>query len=376
MNTTPNIPTLAKRLLFFSGGTALRTTTQALVRNGHDSIHLITPFDSGGSSAAIRKEFAMPAVGDIRNRLMALADPSGDPAIFALFAHRLPKDSDRAGLRLELNRLTDGTHPLALPVPDPARGTILDLLRLFRERMPEDFDLRGASIGNLVLTAGYLTGGRRLAPAIEIFSRLVRARGTVRPTVDQDLHLAVRLENGRIVTGQHNITGKETAPLTSPVRDIWLTPAPDNAAPMQAVIPDEIRRDIAEADLICYPMGSFYSSIVANLLPDGVGRAVAANACPKIFVPGTGLDPEATGLDVAGQALLLRRYLEASGAPTGSTVLDAILLDTENGHYPGGVDTTKIKNLGIEILDRPLVTTASAPALDGERLSTILLSLA
>lgn len=375
MNASPPPPSPLKRLLFFSGGTALRSTAQALVRNGHDSIHLITPFDSGGSSAAIRKGFAMPAVGDIRNRLMALADPLGDPAISALFAHRLPKDADRAGLRLELDKLANGKHPLAR-LPDSARGTILDLLRLFRERMPEDFDLRGASVGNLVLTAGYLTSGRRLAPAIDIFSELVRAHGTVRPTVDQDLHLAVRLDNGHVVTGQHNITGKEAAPLTSPIRDIWLTPAPNDATPVHAAISDEINRNIAEADLICYPMGSFYSSIVANLLPDGVGRAVAANNCPKIFVPGTGPDPEIPGLNVAQQAVLLGRYLEASGAPSESNVLDAILLDTKNGHYPGGVDTKKIKNLGIEILDRPLVTEASTPALDGERLSTILLSLA
>jgi hypothetical protein len=45
-----------------------------LCRFTHNSIHLISPFDSGGSSAVIREAFDMMAVGDIRNRLMSLAD--------------------------------------------------------------------------------------------------------------------------------------------------------------------------------------------------------------------------------------------------------------------------------------------------------------
>ena len=45
----------APRILFFSGGTALRETSRKLVRHTRNSIHLVTPFDSGGSSAVIRQ---------------------------------------------------------------------------------------------------------------------------------------------------------------------------------------------------------------------------------------------------------------------------------------------------------------------------------
>ncbi|MFW5836578.1 MAG: 2-phospho-L-lactate transferase CofD family protein, partial [Desulfovibrionaceae bacterium] len=87
------IPELGPRILFFSGGTALRELSREIIRYTHNTIHLITPFDSGGSSAKLREAFHMPAVGDIRNRLMALADTSltGNPAIFNFFAHRFPK---------------------------------------------------------------------------------------------------------------------------------------------------------------------------------------------------------------------------------------------------------------------------------------------
>ena len=84
------------RPLFFSGGTALRRLSQELVHYTHNSVHIITPFDSGGSSAKLRRAFHMPAVGDLRNRLLALADrsPSGDPAMCRLAASRFPATGD------------------------------------------------------------------------------------------------------------------------------------------------------------------------------------------------------------------------------------------------------------------------------------------
>ena len=67
-------PEVGPRILFFSGGTAMRGLSRKLKRYTHNSTHLITPFDSGGSSAKLRDAFDMLSIGDIRNRLVALAD--------------------------------------------------------------------------------------------------------------------------------------------------------------------------------------------------------------------------------------------------------------------------------------------------------------
>src|SRR6056297_3176333 len=85
-------PAQGPKILFFSGGSALRAVSQRLIEYTYNSVHIITPFDSGGSSAMLRQAFGMPAVGDIRNRLMALTDErvQGNDAVFNLFAHRLP----------------------------------------------------------------------------------------------------------------------------------------------------------------------------------------------------------------------------------------------------------------------------------------------
>lgn len=370
-------PELGPRVLFFSGGTALRSTSQEIIRYTHNSIHLITPFDSGGSSAVIRKMFAMPAVGDIRNRLMALADQSvkGNPEIFELFAHRLPKNLGQTKLHQELVRMSAGQHPLVSRIPDPMRKIIRNHFHQFLERMPPDFDLKGASIGNLVLTAGYLTNRRQLDPVIYIFSKLVQVCGTVRPTINKDLHMAVKLEDGRVIVGQHNITGKEVEPLSSPIKDVWLTKNLQSEEPVGATIREKVKKHIAGADLICYPIGSFYSSVAVNLLPQGVGKAVANNPCPKVFVPNTIADPEAAGLSVAAQIRTLKNHLRQSGAPKGNHVLDFVIVDSRNGEYPGGLNRSGIQDQGVTIIDCPLISNTTKGVINEHRLTEVLLSL-
>ena len=73
--------------------------------------------------------------------------------------------------------MIDSRHELIKGIPDPMRKIIRHHLRMFREQKPRDFDLRGASIGNLILTSGYLENERHLDPVIYIFSHLVRVRG-------------------------------------------------------------------------------------------------------------------------------------------------------------------------------------------------------
>ncbi len=134
---------------------------------------------------------------------------------------------------------------------------------------------------------------------------------------------------------------------------------------------------IAEADLICYPMGSFYSSIIANLLPEGVTEAISSNHCPKVYIPNTGTDPEQYGLSLTDCVGSLRDYLTRGAPPIQPTedVLNFVVVDAQNAAYPGGVKTEEIRTLGVSIIDTPLVTTASAPYIDPEALISVLLSL-
>lgn len=332
----------------------------------------------------IRKAFRMPAVGDLRNRLTALADPGfpGQPAVYSLFSYRMSQDQSQHKLRQELHAMCQGTHPLLLDISDPMRSIMQHHLRYFFKKMPEDFDLRGASVGNLLLAASYLESGRRLAPALSIYSRLISVRGGVIPILERDLHLVAELEGGERILGQHLLTGKECPEITAKILRLYLT---DDLAEGREIHVESdlmVRDEIRQADLICYPMGSFYTSLIANLLPEGVGSAVAAAPCPKVFVPNTVRDSESIGLGVKDMVTRLLSYLKRDrpGIHTHD-LLNYVLLDQDldiySESYPGPLDDEYLASmLGVRVIRCRLVSNRSRPFIDPDLLAEQLISMA
>jgi CofD-related protein of GAK system len=373
-------PELGPRILFFTGGSALRKLSRTLKLYTHNSIHLITPFDSGGSSALIRQAFDMLSVGDLRNRMLALADESvgGNPQIYELFSHRLPTTASASALHDQLSEMVAGTHALVAQVPSPMRRVVQTHLRFFSDRMPRSFDLSGANIGNLILAGGYLANERDIDSVVYLFSKLVEVRGTVRPICDEDLHLCATLEDGTRVAGQHALTGKQQPPIESPVASLSLIDSLVGGEAREARASPEIRELIRSSELLCYPMGSFYSSLLANLLPVGVGRAVTEAICPKVYVPNLGRDPEQLGMTLSSAVeRLIEQVRRDAGADLPiSDILNFVLVDTERGNYSGRLDLERVKELGVEVLDLPLIDDESTPWIDPESLTKVLLSLA
>ncbi len=375
-------PELGPRILFFSGGTALRPLSRVLKQYTHNSVHLITAFDSGGSSAQLRQAFAMPAIGDLRNRIVALADESvrGNPQIHRLFGYRLPASPASASLRGELEALIAGQHPLVREVVESMRRIVQTHLRYFVDQMPADFDLRGANIGNLLLAGGFLRHSRDLESVLFLFSKVLEVRGVVRPIVDADVHLCAELADQSVVVGQHRLTGKQVDPIGSPVRRLRLVKSLDDPSPGDIGdirIGDKVRQSIESADLICYPMGSFYSSVVANLLPRGVGQAIAAAGCPRVYIPNTGHDPEQRGMSVAESVETLVRYARADAGEDVpiSRFVNLVLLDRDPDNYAMQVDVDRLQRMGVQVISLDLVTEESHPYVHPQRLTETLLSL-
>ncbi len=373
-------PELGPRVLFFSGGTALRDLSRELVNYTHNSVHLITPFDSGGSSAKLRETFGMLAVGDLRNRLMALADRTlhGNHEIYKLFAHRLPKNLTQDDLSAPLDAMIDGTDPLVGGVPDPMRKIIRSHLKFFRKAMSgRDFDLRGASIGNLILAGGFFNYNRQIDPVIYMFTMLVKARGTVRPIINKDLTLNARMADGTILSGQHLLTGKEAGPIGQPVDRVFLSRSQQDTEPVEVSARRKVKEMIRSAELICYPMGSFYSSLVANLLPKGVGDAISKAECPKVFIPNPAGDPEQYGLGLGDSVRRLLEYLRASCSKPrpAESLLNYVLLDRGRGYQPP-LGLRQIEAMGIGVIETDLVSLENAPFFDERKVLENVLSLA
>ena len=360
-------PELGPRVVFFTGGTALRALSQHLTKHTHNSVHLVTPFDSGGSSAALRRAFGMPAVGDLRNRLLALADTSLVPQSVLDFCNmRLPDGAEgqeqgqRAALLRRLYEIGSEKDPVWQDVPRIFGEVLRVHLRYFLEKMPPSFDPGKASLGNLVLAGGYLHHGGQFAPVLGLVSRLLHVHGTVLPVVSESLHLAAELEDGSTMVGQHKLTGYgQPSPLHSPIRRLFLTVhSPESGLPTREECVPRLHplaaTYVRAADAICYPMGSFYTSVVANLLPAGVGSAVAEARCPKFYIPNTGGDPEQRGLSVAGAVHALLQVLRRdAGDLPAQRLLQSVVLDLRHGRYED-VDVDGIRAQGVSVHDMPL----------------------
>lgn len=383
------LPELGPEVLFFSGGTAIKTLSQALTAYTKNSIHLLTPFDSGGSSAKLRQAFNMPAVGDIRSRLMALADQSitGNPEVYALADHRLDYNGEPEVLKSVLDSMIAGQHERVRAIPNPLQRLIRLQLKFFKQAMPEGFDLRGASVGNLILTGGYLNYQNHLDPILYLFSKLLAVQGQVQPVTDAAHHLAVELENGETILGQHLFTGKEHALISSPIKDIWLSACFRENRPVDVAISEKVSNYIERADLLCYPPGSFFSSLIANLLPKGVGEAVVKNMAPKVYVPNLGNDPEQIGMTLADSVSVLVEFLRRSAdrpplpaQAQHNQLVTHVLVDGNAQHYGLSDDDiralqNRLQSLGINLIQTKLVTPESAPYYHPELLSQALLSL-
>lgn len=379
-------PELGPRLLFLSGGSALRRLSRRLKSFTHNSVHLITPFDSGGSSKTIRDAFDMLSVGDLRNRLVSLADESvrGNPEIYTLLSFRLSQEGQSEELRRELNSLVLGDHPLVAAVPDPLRQLVQTHLGFFQARMGPEFDLRGANIGNLLITGGFLANNRDIQSVLFLFGKLIETRGIVHPTCTDSLHLAAQLSGGGFLYGQHSFSRQNPMPGNERIDDLFLVDSLIEKKKVTAKASEKALKWIRRSDLICYPMGSYFSSVLCHLLPQGVAETIASCNAPKVYIPNTGIDPEQQNLGLGAQLDRLERVAQKDSAEVQlSDLLDIVLIDSRGKNYAFTLDVEEVRARGIRVLDTSLCAeeasaeeaSHAAPELDATRVSEALLSL-
>ena len=170
-------------VVIFSGGSAWNGLAQVLSRAGCRCAHVMPVTDDGGSTFEVRRVFAGPAVGDIRNRLSMLELPSSSPserALRNLLRLRL-NEEDEARAHAEWRALLREDHAAWKPggpwvAPAQRLMRMLDLHLSSghvcpsvpsAEEKPVDaaqqpempMQLANASVGNLLLTALRLSLG-------------------------------------------------------------------------------------------------------------------------------------------------------------------------------------------------------------------------
>mmetsp|Transcript_9510 Transcript_9510/g.22394 ORF Transcript_9510/g.22394 Transcript_9510/m.22394 type:complete len:301 (-) Transcript_9510:1942-2844(-) len=297
----------------------------------------------------------------------------------------------------------------------PMRSLLLRHLQWFSNRKPADFNLCGASIGNLIITGCWLEHDKDIVAALYLLWNLLGVKGNVRPITGAHLHLRTLYQDGVEQVGQH-LMGKRRPPekiqRIDLVKLLEEEAMGDTRQESQVCHLDFVSSElIASCDLLVFPMGSFFGSVLANLLPVGVGKAIHKCQSPKIFIPNTGIDPEMHGYTLSELVLcivrmveddMLRGLEEYDDTMARMTIRDKphtnprdiinfVLVDTQNCHYCVPIDREAIEAMGIVVMDMPLVRSCSAeftstlpmedatnrksPTLDPTKLAEVLITL-
>ncbi len=212
-----------KNIVVIGGGKGIAQVLLGLKDEDYHLSAIVSMADDGGSSGILRKELDMLPPGDVRRALIALAQ----------------------------NEL---------------------LAQIFDYRFSKGKGLKGHNLGNLIIAA--LAQMTDFGKAIESAKKLLNVKGNVIPITLKKTALFGKLENGQTIKGEHNIDvpahdGKLK------ITNIWLEPRAD--------INPRAKIAIGQADMIILGPGDLFTSIIPNLLVDGVKEAINKSSAIKVF---------------------------------------------------------------------------------------------
>lgn len=211
-----------KKVVVLGGGTGLSTLLRGLKQFPIDITAIVAVSDDGRSTGKLRQEFNVPAVGDVRQVIVALSE----------------------------------TEPL-----------VQDLLNY---RFKTNSDLNGHALGNLLLTALINVAGN-MSTGIESLGKILNLKGKVLPLTEDNVTLMARMENDSIIEGEHNITEYK-----GKIKEIFYKEKPE--------INNDVIREIKEADLIILSMGSLYTSLLPNLICNEIKQAIDESKAEVMYI--------------------------------------------------------------------------------------------
>ena len=283
---------------------------------------IVTVADSGGSSGRLRQEFNIVAPGDIRNCLVALADA---PALMG---------------------------------------------ELFQYRFAEGDGLKGHNFGNLFLTAMVQITKGDFKKAVEEASQVLAIRGKVIPSTVHNVHLVAEYMDGSKTQGEAKISQINAA-----IKRLSLTP--------QDVMPtDDALTAIAQADIIVMGPGSLYTSILPNLIINGVTEAILASSAYKIYVCNVMTQPgETDGFSASDHVRVILEHT-APKLVDACLINDAVVSNEEalnryrnENAYPVAADNDRIKAMGIKVIAADLLSVTDYVRHDPKKLTQALIKL-
>ena len=334
----------ALRVVAIGGGTGLpvvlRGLADARLHGGGSAAEpapqltaIVTVTDDGGNSGHLRRDLGMLPPGDIRNCLAVLA---------------------------------------AMPAP---------LAQLLQHRFTGRHSLSGHAVGSLLIAAmTQMTGD--FANAVEQLSRILNVQGRILPSTREDVTLRAEFADGALREGETAIVARRAR-----IKRLSLQRA-------VRPLPDAIRA-LVNADAIVVGPGSLYTSVLPNLLIDGIAATMFGVNAVRIYVANLMTEPgetddltledhlrvirEHVGLDLFDYVLVSRSRLQdptvieygqrgarpIARAPNGARLGDTPVIERDLAwSYTGGKIRHEPAQLARAILDlvakgRPLRSPAA-----------------
>lgn len=245
-----------KKVVVIGGGSGVAAILSGIKKiDNIDITAIITVADDGGSTGRLKTKYRIPAVGDIRNVLVSLAE--SETLIKELMDFRFTGDSS-LGL-----------------------------------------DVEGHSLGNLIIASLTQATGD-LMEAIKKLEKILRIKGSIIPSTTAVVDLFAEMKDGSIIAGETNIRDSK--------RGI------DNVFYNQEVsCTEEAKAAILEADYIILGIGSLYTSILPNLIVSGIRDSINESAAELIYLSNImSEDGETDGYNVSDHIDAIEQHLQGS----------------------------------------------------------------
>jgi uncharacterized cofD-like protein len=310
------------RIVALGGGTGLSTLLRGLKQHSSNITAIVTVSDDGGSSGRLVQEKSMIPPGDMRNCLVALAD--AEKAMTDLFQHRFTEESG---------------------------------------------SLSGHAMGNLLIAALFDQAHGDFEKAIEIASDVLAIRGRVVPSTLDHVRLRAVMEGGIEICG-------ETAIVQSGLRIRRVFLDPEEARPYEGALDA-----VLDADLICIGPGSVFTSVIPNLLVQGLAEAVRVSPAKKVYICNVmtqrGESDAFTASEhiTALQASLDMKLFDTVVVNTGIPSEQALGKYREAKQYLVEADIDRIRAMGYRVMAGDFMNESDLVRHDPMRLSARLLRL-
>ncbi|MDR0886524.1 MAG: uridine diphosphate-N-acetylglucosamine-binding protein YvcK [Clostridiales Family XIII bacterium] len=296
-----------KKITVIGGGTGLSVLLRGIKEHDVDLQAIVSVADDGGSSGFLREDLGMLPPGDIRSCLLALA--SEEEGMQELLAYRFSEGR-----------------------------------------------LSGQSMGNLIIAALNDIYGN-LEDAIDKVGDVLKVKGKVVPVTGEHMTLMAELENGCIVIGESAIP-KVSIGENSPIIDVFLD--------SNELISTKSARDaIMEADIVILGPGSLYTSIIPNLLVDGINACLHRSKAKKVYVVNVMTQPgETDHMNVSTHVKRIIHY--TSNLPIDAIIVnnhrlthDELLRYTNDGAkqvlFTDDDERQMITDMGIQVIEDSII---------------------